>query len=112
MKKALFTLICFCYQLCAWSNSVNLFNNTDNPLKAVIIAADGTVLDEVILNARDASTWSDDYQQFGSGPTTSQTPYTVNWYCMGGKSFGTCTNVAAGSIVLAQNCATSECPEP
>ncbi len=78
----------------------------------MIIAADGTVLDEVILNSRDASTWADDFYQYGYNPSGSTTPYTVNWYCMKGQPFGVCTDVAAGAVVLAQNCSGSqECPE-
>lgn len=113
MKKIVFLFaLCLCAQIGVWSNSVNLFNNTDNKLKAVIISANGEVLDEVILNARDASTWADDMYQFGYNPANAQTPYTVNWYCMGGQSFGTCEDVSSGSIVLAQNCSGSqECPE-
>jgi hypothetical protein len=112
MKKMIFlSLFMLCCQIVGWCNSVNLFNNTDFRLKAVVISADGTVLDEVILNSRDASTWADDFYQFGSDPKMSRTPYTVNWYCMSGKPFGTCTDVASGSVVLAQNCGSRECPE-
>jgi hypothetical protein len=96
----------------AFANSVNLFNNTDYKLKATILAADGTVLEEVVLDSRDASTWADDFYQFGYNPSSSMTPYTVQWYCMKGQPFGVCTDVAAGSIVLAQNCSgLQECPE-
>lgn len=102
-----------CSSISVFANSISLFNNTSYRLKAVIIAADGTsVLDEVILNSRDASTWADDQYQFGYNPASSTTPYTVNWYCMKGEPFATCTDVAAGAIVLAQNCSgTKECPE-
>jgi hypothetical protein len=101
-----------CGSIAGWCNSVNLFNNTDYKLKAVILAADGAVLDEVILNSRDASTWADDFYQFGYNPSSSTTPYTVEWYCMGGQPFGVCDDVSAGSVVLAQNCSGSqECPE-
>jgi len=110
--KAVFIALCLSVQLGIFCNSVNLFNNTDYKLKAVILSADGVVLDEVILDSRDASTWADDFYQFGSSPSSTRTPYTVNWYCMGGKSFGTCTDVSAGSIVLAQNCSGSnQCSE-
>ncbi len=112
-KSILLIALCLCAELSVFGNSVNLFNNTSYKLKAEIIAADGTVLDEVILDSRDASTWADGFYQFGSSPSAnSTTPYVVNWYCMGGQSFGTCTDVAAGSVVLAQNCSGSgECPE-
>ncbi len=110
--KIFFIALCLSVQLSGFCNSVSLFNNTDYKLKAVIFSADDVVLDEVILDSRDASTWADDFYQFGSSQSGSRTPYTVNWYCMGGKSFGVCTDVSAGSIVLAQNCSGSnECSE-
>jgi hypothetical protein len=106
--KWFFVALYLSVQLNLFSNSVNLFNNTGYKLKAVILSADGMVLDEVILDSRDASTWADDFYQFGSSPSSSRTPYTVNWYCMGGKSFGVCTDVSPGSVVLAQNCSGSQ----
>lgn len=107
-------LLFLCLGACrvGWGNSVNLFNNTDYKLKAVVFSADATVLDEVILDAKDASTWADDFYQFGYDPSATRTPYTVQWYCMGGQSFGVCENVASGSIVLAQSCSQGQgCPE-
>ena len=112
ISRAFVAIFCLFAASSAWANSVNLFNNTDYRLKAVILAADGTVLDEVILNSRDASTWADDFYQFGYNPASSTTPYTVNWYCMKGQPFAACTEVSAGSVVLAQNCTgAQECPE-
>lgn len=112
IKKICVAAFCLCALSSAWANSVNLFNNTDYKLRAVVLAADGTVLDEVILNSRDASTWADDFYQFGYNPASANTPYTVNWYCMNGQPFAACTDVSAGSVVLAQNCTgAQECPE-
>jgi hypothetical protein len=112
MKKQILIILFFFLQTALWANSVNLFNNSQMQLRAVILSADGQLLDEVVLNSRDASTWADDLYQFGYNPASTHAPYTVNWYCMGGKLFGTCKNVASGSIVLAQNCTlgSSECP--
>lgn len=111
MNKRILFLIFFLLQTALWANSVNLFNNTQMQLRAVILSADGILLDEVILNSRDASTWADDLYQFGYNSASTHAPYTVQWYCMGGKLFGTCKNVASGSIVLAQNCSlgSSDC---
>ena len=112
MRKLLFILF-FSLQATLFANSVNLFNNSEMQLRAEILSSDGQLLDEVVLNSRDASTWADDLYQFGYNAASSHAPYTVHWYCMGGKLFGTCKNVASGSIVLAQNCTlgSSECPE-
>ena len=110
--KRFFVILSLSVQLNLFCNSVNLFNNTGYKLKAVIFSADGIFLDEVILDSRDASTWADDFYQFGSSPSSVKTPYTVNWYCMGGKSFGVCTDVSPGSVVLAQNCSgLKECDQ-
>ena len=95
-----------------FANSVNLFNDSSYQLKATIYDASGTMLGEFVLNPRDATEWSDD-ENFGAESTyASQTPYTVNWYCMSGGAYGVCNNVAAGSIVTAQSCGgTQECPQ-
>ncbi len=87
-----------------FADSISLFNDSQYTLKAIIYDANGTLMGEFILNPRDASQWSND-QNFGSEMSyTSQSPYTVNWLCMGGSGYGSCNNVAAGSTVTAQGC--------
>jgi hypothetical protein len=95
----------------SWANSVNLFNDSTYTLKAVIYDASGTLLGEFMLNPRDATEWSDNQMNFGTeSNSVSQTPYTVNWTCMSGAAYGSCSNVAAGSVVTAQSCGgTQEC---
>lgn len=114
MRKLLFIVVLFFVgSAAAWANSVTLLNNTPYTLKAMIYGADGTLLGEFILNPQDATQWSDNYQNFGPGnQSSSLVPYTVNWYCMAGGSYGSCTNVAAGSTVTAQSCGgAQECPQ-
>ena len=42
----------------------------------------------------------------------SLVPYTVNWYCLAGGSFGVCNDVSAGALVTAQSCGgAQECSE-
>ena len=93
-----------------FADSINLFNDSQYTLKAIIYDANGTLMGEFILNARDASEWSNN-QNFGSEMSNApQTPYTVNWVCMSGGGYGSCNNVAAGSTVTAQGCGgTQEC---
>jgi hypothetical protein len=89
----------------AFANSINLFNDSTYTLKATIYDANGILLGEFILNPRDATEWSDDQMNFGTeSQYASQTPYTVNWMCMAGGPYGSCNNVAAGSLVTAQSC--------
>jgi hypothetical protein len=98
-----------------FANSVNLFNDSMYTLKAVIYDANGTLMGEFILNARDAAEWSDQQMYFGTESQYAyQTPYSVNWMCMGGGAYGSCTNVAAGSVVTAQSCGgVQQCqPQP
>ncbi len=93
-----------------FADSINLFNDTQYTLKASIYNANGLLMGEFILNPRDASEWSNN-DNFGSEMSSaSQSPYTVNWFCMGGAAYGSCNNVAAGSTVTAQGCGgTQEC---
>jgi len=111
MKKFWAVLVCafICFQGIGFANSVNLFNDSVYTLKAVIYDANGTLLGEFILNPRDAATWSDDQDNFGTEiENASQTPYSVVWKCMGGAGYGTCGNVAAGAVVTAQSCGGSQ----
>ncbi len=112
MKKIL-VAICALFQTSCWANSVNMFNDSVYTLKAVIYDATGVLLGEFILAPRDAAEWSDDQMNFGTqSQYTSQTPYTVNWLCMNGGSYGSCNNVAAGSVVTAQSCGgVQQCPQ-
>ncbi len=106
---ALFTLL----QGICWANSVSLFNDSPYTLTAILYDANGNQLGEFVLNPRDASEWSDDSFNFGTeSQYASQVPYTVNWNCMSGNSYGVCTDVAAGSLVTAQSCGgVQECPK-
>lgn len=99
--------------IASWTNSVNLFNDTPYTLQVSIYDANGTFLGEFILNPRDATLWSDNDENFGTeSQYSSQMPYTVNWSCMNGGSYGSCNNVAAGATVTAQSCGgDQECPQ-
>lgn len=110
MKKLLVMALLF-VQCGLFANSVSLFNNSPYKLKATIFDASGNVLSESILNVRDATEWSDDYMNFGTeNSDLGQMPYSVEWECMNGDAYATCNNVAAGSVVMAQNCqGTQEC---
>lgn len=115
MKKFLSFLIAVILfaQGASWANSVTLLNDTSYTLRATIYDANGNLLGEFTLNPEDATLWSDNDENFGmESQYASQVPYTVNWYCMNGGSYGTCDNVSAGATVTAQSCGgNQECPQ-
>jgi hypothetical protein len=113
MKKLFLVFMFILAAGVCFANSVSLMNDSPYTLKATIYDANGELLGEFTLNPRDASVWSDDYQNFGTeSGDASQIPYSVNWTCMNGGSYGTCQNVAAGSVVTAQSCGgAQECPQ-
>ncbi len=96
-----------------WANSVTLFNDSIFSLKASLYAYDGRLLGQYVLAPRDSAEWNNEYTGIGTpNYNESETPYTVNWYCLSGAPFSTCTDVAAGSVVTAQGCSgPKECPE-
>jgi hypothetical protein len=97
----------------SWANSVTLMNDSTYTLRASIYDATGALLGEFVLNPNDATLWSDDYENFGTVSSDApQVPYSVNWFCMNGSPYGTCEDVAAGSVVTAQSCGgTQECQQ-
>ncbi len=108
-------MLCFLtIPLGLFADSVKLLNDSAYTLKAIIYDANGTLLGEFILNPRDASEWSNDFQNFGTGGVPEpQLPYTVNWSCMSGGAYGFCNNVAGGSLVTAQGCGgAQQCASP
>ena len=115
MKKCCGILagIFFFAQQMICANSINLFNDTPYMLKAIIYDANENMLGEFVLNPRDATVWTDDQGEFGTEiADASQTPYSVNWFCMSGNPYGVCTDVAAGSVVTAQSCGgAQQCSE-
>lgn len=107
MKKIIGMFVFFFTLQCLiWSDSLVLVNDSNEQLSAVIQDATGTVLEEMVIDSQDTSTWSLDYEDFGydAQPNNPQTPYTVQWYCMSGEVFGICRDVPSDSTVMAQSC--------
>ncbi|HEY2810152.1 MAG TPA: hypothetical protein VGJ00_02020 [Rhabdochlamydiaceae bacterium] len=104
LLRFLFCFWSFC--LLSWADILTLENDSQVPLNAVIQDATGTVLEEVVIQPGDSTTWSLNYEYYGynSQPSAPQTPYTVNWYCDSGELFGTCMDVASESTVTALSC--------
>jgi len=101
MKKLLFLFLCL--QIAAFSDSLTLVNDSNLTLSAEILDANGVLLEQVVLDAQDTSTWSLDYEYFGynANPSNPPVPYSVNWYCLSGSLFGTCYAVPSDSSVNA-----------
>ncbi|NGX27309.1 MAG: hypothetical protein K940chlam6_01243, partial [Chlamydiae bacterium] len=98
MKKWILVFLCFC---AVGQASLRLHNDSPYKLRAVIHAADGTYLGEMIILPEHFNTWSEQYPSFGPGgqqyseqPSRSQTPYTVQWYCLDGGQYGICQNIS------------------
>lgn len=90
-------------EVAAYADSLTLINDSNLTLSAEILDANGTLLEQVVLDAQDTSTWSLDYEYFGydAQPSNPQVPYSVNWYCLSGDLFGTCYDVPSDSSVNA-----------
>lgn len=111
MKKI---LICLCFSAAVLSaNSLRLYNDSPYKLRAVVRGADGSYLGEMLVLPESFNTWTDSYSQFGPlgghsgttpGAVRSQTPYTVQWYCLDGSDYSICKNLATASVVLAESC--------
>jgi len=110
--------ILFCFAIltsfCAHAASVRLINDSPYQLRAVVRAADGTLLGEMVINSRQTSTWSDAYGKPGyiNQPTYSQTPYSILWYCMNGDDYSFCDDISTGSTVTAQSCSGGRLCKP
>lgn len=109
--KLFFFLICSLgISIGAFASSVRLKNDTAFPLRAVIHGADGTFLGDILVNPQATVQWSDSYNPLSKdnlppqGPSNSQTPYTVVWYCKDGSTYGMCENVSTGGMVRATQC--------
>ncbi len=87
----------------AWAGTVRLANNTSYKLRAVIRAADGSYLGEVIVMPQQTMQWNDYWGGVGYY-NQSQTPYTVLWFCLDGGDFAICDNVPPGATITALGC--------
>ena len=87
----------------AWAGAVRLLNDTSYKLRAVVRAADGTYLGEVIVMPQQTMQWNDYWGGVGNY-NNSQTPYTVTWYCLDGEGFGVCDNVPNAATINAYGC--------
>lgn len=97
----------------AFAGSIRLKNNSDQKLRVIVDSADGVSLGEVIIDSGQSLTWTDTYgyktnNRGAKKPLqhadASITPYTVSWYCMSGDPYSVCTDVAVGSLIMADSC--------
>lgn len=102
MTKWIFGLL-LCLTGMLFGGSVRLINDSPFALRAVIRGADGSYLGERTLDSQESQTWSDGAGSLNA-PSTSQTPYSVAWYCKEGGNFSFCPVVSSGGSVSAQSC--------
>jgi hypothetical protein len=95
----------------AEAGTVRLVNDTGYKLRAVIRAADGTVIGEVVVNPQQTMSWNDYWGGVGTY-NQSMTPYTVAWYCSAGGDFSVCNNVSTGATVTAYGCSGNQSCSP
>lgn len=88
--------------------TINLINDSNYQLRAVIRGPEGHVLGEIVIAAKQASYWSNNYGRSGQvhEPDYLHTPYSVTWFCMGGDEFSACGAISQGSntYVYAMRC--------
>jgi len=104
MSKVLKTLFLLCLVSKAFAGSVRLSNDSAHKLRAIVRAADGSYLGELVVMPQKTMQWTDYWGGIGGYYQNSQTPYTVIWYCVDGGDFSVCTNVSSGSTVTAFSC--------
>lgn len=93
------------------AGAVRLANDSAYKLRAVVRAADGTYLSEVIVMPQHTLQWNDYWGGLGYY-NQSRTPYTIYWFCLDGGTFSVCSGVASGSTVTALTCDGSRACRP
>ena len=111
--------------------SLRLQNETNYPLRAMILGADGSLLGDVSLSPQEMVTWNDSvgaregamkkspagFQRKGQsdseidkgniplqGPSKSITPLTVHWICADGENFCVSEHLTSGSLARTSQC--------
>ena len=101
--KQFITCLLFLPALCL-ANTLTLINDSPFTLTATIYDATGNMLGEISLDRGSTGEWSDSVGFNTEDVPMSMTPYIVNWYCMNGDPFSTCSEVPAGSTTAALSC--------
>jgi hypothetical protein len=103
MRWKLTIFLVFLITQSAWAGAVRLVNDSAYKLRAVIRAANGSYLGEVVVVPQQTMQWNDYWGGIGYY-NQSQTPYTVIWFCVDGGDFSVCNNVGSGATVTAYTC--------
>jgi hypothetical protein len=93
------------------AGTVRLANDSAFQLRAVIRAADGTYLGEMLVSPQQTMQWNDYWGGVGVY-NLSRTPYVVTWYCTKGGDFSVCEGVPTGGTVTAMTCAGARQCQP
>ncbi|MES2345824.1 MAG: hypothetical protein V4494_07805 [Chlamydiota bacterium] len=99
--KMLCVFLCFSFS--AFASSVRLYNDSPYPLIAVVQAADGKKMGEVLIQPNQLMVWSDNSGMTGyQEPSRSETPFSVLWYCSEGTPYSVTPQVGNAGMVTAQ----------
>lgn len=92
---------------------LQLYNDSSTYLYVRVFGSDGSLITETSLAPQSTNIYSDQYTYNQSNPTSTQTPYTVHWYCQdSGVDYSICTDVSDGALVSAESCSGSrQCPQ-
>lgn len=114
-----FFAIFICLTISSFAASVRLYNDSNYPLRAVVHAADGGKLGEVLVEPGQLMVWYDSSDLLTYHvPGKSSTPFTILWYCTEGTPYSVSPQVANAGMVTAQTsqgnrqCKTPPPPPP
>lgn len=111
MRNVCFFLV---FSTAVFASSISLYNDSIYPLRAVVHAADGGKLGEVLVEPGQLMVWNDDSLLYGYHPPgKSLTPFTIMWYCTEGTPYSVSPQVANAGMVTAQTSqGTRQCKTP
>lgn len=98
--------IVFCLLACFGLEgaSLRLENNAPCPLKAVVEAADGSILGELLVESSETKIWSEESGfTVKKPPSRSITPLKVYWYCPSGETFSFSDSLSTGTLVRSRD---------
>jgi hypothetical protein len=91
-----------------YADSVRLLNDSPYPLTAIVQAANGDELGQVLFQPGEQADWTNEHPTQLNIPynsSTSLSPYIVIWKCVYEGVYSICMGVSPGSQVTANNCA-------
>ncbi len=98
IMKSLFSFLFFFIPLMSYGATVRIINDSPFPLSATILSATGEVFGRYSIQPQQQVGWQNSNVNVNK---TSQSPFTVIFYCSTGEVWGTVSGVATGAMVQA-----------